>query len=93
MRDTFLPVVPRIQPVTPVPPIHHTPRLIEHIQQFPTQGGKEKEKETETESSDAASEADVDSVSASGASESGAIGGSWISLKDAPAPSLESDKE
>lgn len=72
-----------------MPPRHHTQHLIEHIAQPPVPGSKEKE--IETESSDAASEADVDSVSASGASESGAIGGSWVSLKDPP--SSESGKE
>ena len=86
-----MPVVPYLPPVTPMPPIHHPQRLIEHIQHPPLQSRKDKE--TETESSDAASEADVDSASASGASESGAIGGSWVSLKDGVAPSLESDKE
>ncbi|KAF8512265.1 hypothetical protein JB92DRAFT_2929424 [Gautieria morchelliformis] len=92
IRNTFIPVDTFIPLATPtMPATHHPQRLIEHVQQSPIQGGKDKE--IETESSDAASEADVDSVSASGASESGAIGGSWVSLKDGPAPGSESGKE
>jgi hypothetical protein len=92
IRNTFIPVETYIPPATPMmPATHHPQRLIEHVQQSPIQDGKEKE--VETESSDAASEADADSVSASGASESGAIGGSWVSLKDGLAPGSESGKE
>lgn len=94
MRNTLMFIdshTPPAAPVPPMPPVHHPQRLIEHIQQPLIQSGKEKE--TETESSDAASEADVDSVRSSGASESGAVGGSWVSLKDSGPTSLESDKE
>lgn len=91
IRRTFIPVQPHVPPITPLPPPQHPQRLIEHIQQPPVQGGKEKE--IETESSDAASDADIDSVSASGASETGGISGSWVSLKDGPSHGLESGKE
>ncbi|KAF8590061.1 hypothetical protein K439DRAFT_1628271 [Ramaria rubella] len=90
IRNTFVPVQTYFPPVAPMPQQQQqtppTQRLIEDISRSIPQ--RSKEKEIETESSDAASEGDIDS--ASGASDSGAVSGSWVSLKHGTGSGLES---
>ncbi|KAF8511118.1 hypothetical protein BU17DRAFT_97463 [Hysterangium stoloniferum] len=87
LHSSSLPPLPAQHP-PPVPP-----QLIENASPTSAQPAQEKEKEVEVDSSDAASEPDIESVSASGASESAAMGDSWVSLKDGMSSGAGSVKE
>jgi len=83
---------PPAQHPLPVPRV--PPQLfIGNASESSPQPAKEKENEVEVDSSDAASEPDIESASASGASESGVMGDSWVSLKDGISSGAASVKE